>query len=236
MKTPVPDAVQARAARIAGAAYLISMATAVFAQMYVKSMLVAPGNSAKTAQNIITHESLFRIGMVADIATSIGVAILIWALYVLLKPLNRNLALLAAMLRLLECAVGFIAILGSLAALRLLSGADYLKTIEADQLHALAQIAIGIQGSALTLSFILLGLGSTVFAGLLLKSRFVPRVLAAWGIFSSLLLSAGALSAIIIPAFAKDFQFLSMLPLGLYEVTLGFWLLLRGVKTPPSDA
>jgi hypothetical protein len=109
--------------------YLITMASGVFG-FFVKSSLLVPGDATATAQNIIGSERLFRIGIVSDLATSAGVLVLTWALYVLLRPVNKDLALLAAFFRLVENAIGFVATLGSLVALVLLSGAGYLKAFD----------------------------------------------------------------------------------------------------------
>lgn len=66
-----------------------------------------------------------------------------------------------------------------------------------------------------------------MFAWLLFKSRYVPRLLAGWGVFASLLLAIDALAIIVFPQ-AGSLIYIPMLPKGIYEVTLGFWLLLRG--------
>src|SRR6185295_7461535 len=100
-------------------------------------------------------------------------------------------------------------------------------SLEASQLHSLAQLALGVQGAGMNTGFILLGLGSAVFAYLLFKSRYIPRLLAGWGVFSSLLLAAYALSIIVFPK-AGALQLIPMLPMGIYEVSLGVWLLLKG--------
>ncbi|HKV12445.1 MAG TPA: DUF4386 domain-containing protein [Thermoanaerobaculia bacterium] len=223
----------AQVARFAGAMYLIQMATGVFTQLYARGSLIARGNPAQTAQNIMESEQLFRIGIVSDLATYTAVLLGVWALYVLLRPIDRNIALLAVLFRLTELAIHFNVTLNSLTVLRLLSGADYLNAFEASQLQSQAQLALGIQASGLNLGFVLLGLGSAVFAYLLLKSQYVPKALAGWGLFSSLLLSAFALLVILFPK-AGALQFVPMLPMGIYEVTLGGWLLLKGARMKSS--
>ncbi len=221
---------QVRAARIAGALYLITMATAVFAEMVVKAKLIVPGDAGKTANNIIAAEQYFRFGLAADMATAIGVTGLIWALYLLLRPVDRDLALLGAMLRLVENAISFVAIFGGLAALRLLGDAPYLQDIPVGERHVLARVALGIQGSGFLVAIILLGLGTVFFAALLYKSRYVPRWLAGLGIVGSLLLAGGALATLVFPDQMLRYQFASMLPMGVYEVTLGLWLLIKGPR------
>ena len=83
----------------------------------------------------------------------------------------------------------------------------------------------------MTVGFVLLGLGSAVYAYLLLKSRYVPKALAVLGIFSSLLLSLGTLAIMVFPGLgAMGMSY--MMPMGLYEVGLGFWLLIKGLQSP----
>ena len=209
--------------------YLIQMATGVFAEVWARGSLIVRDNPTQTAQNIIDSEQLFRIGIASDLVTYICVLLATWALYVLLKPIDRNLALLAVLLRLIELAIHFNVTVNSLTVLHLLSGGAYLNAIEPSQLHSLSQLALGVQAAGMNMGFIPLGLGSAVFAYLLFKERYVPRVLAGWGVFSSLLLAAYALSVIVYPR-TGALQLVPMLPMGIYEVSLGFWLLLKGAK------
>ncbi len=228
---------QARAARIAGALYLVQMATAIFGESFVRGSLIVPGDATRTAENIIESERLFRVGIATDILTYVAVLSLVWALYVLLRPVNRNLALLAVLLRLLELATHLAATLFSLVAVTYLGGADHLKSFEPAQLHSLARVAITAQATGLSVGFMLVGLGSSVFAYLLLKSRDVPRVLAAWGIFSSLLLAAYAITFIVYPPLTSIW-IAWMIPMGIYEIGLGFWLLIKGadLRAAPAGA
>ena len=86
MMNAITEAAQARAGRIAGAMYLITIAPAVFSHFFVHSSLVVPNDATQTAQNIIEHEFLFRIGIASDLVSFTGVVALTVALYVLLKP------------------------------------------------------------------------------------------------------------------------------------------------------
>jgi hypothetical protein len=226
---PVIEPAQRTAARIVGLLYLVQMATGIFGQ-YVRDQLIVRGDAAKTAQNIIGAERLFRFSIVGDLITYILIIALIWALYILLRSVNKNLALLGILFRLAENAILCAATINSLAVLRLLSGADYLKTFSVNQLNSLATLALGVQGLAMNVGFILLGLGSTVFAYLLLKSRYVPKTLAIWGIFSSLVFALVTLGIMVFPALAA-LGLAYMVPMGIYEVGLGFWLLFKGLKS-----
>jgi len=224
MISPAPIVTPARAARIAGAMYLITMTTAVVADITVKTSLVVHGDAVKTAQNIAAAKGLYRLGIACDIITSAGVVVLIWALYVLLRPVSRELALLGAFLRMAEAALSFVMVLHGAYALRLLGDSAYLQAMDPAHLQLLAHSVLGAQTTVQNLMFVMLGLGSSVFTFLLFRSAYVPRTLAALGLLGSLLLATYAFTIFIQPASAR-FGVLPMLPLGLFEVTLGFWLL-----------
>jgi len=93
--------------------------------------------------------------------------------------------------------------LSGLRRLRILSGADYLHAFEANQLQALARLSVGAHGAAYNVGLVLAGLRSTAFCYLWFESRFIPRALAAWGMFGSFLMGACAFSFIIFPELAK---------------------------------
>jgi hypothetical protein len=227
--------VQHTAAKVAGLLYLIQMATGVFGEVYARGQLIVRGDATKTAENIIANERLFRLSIAGDLVTYFVVIVLVWALYVLLRPVNKNLVLLGVFFRLVEIAVLCVATVNSLVVLKLLSGVDYLKNFDVSQLHSLVMLAYSAQGLAMSVGFILVGLGSTVFAYLLLKSRYVPKALAAWGIFSSLLLAVVTLAIMVFPGLgALGLSY--MMPMGIYEVGLGLWLLINGIQAPREAA
>ncbi len=230
LRTIEPE--QRVAAKVAGLLYLLQLATAIFGESYVRGQLIVPGDATKTAENIIASERLFRLSIVTDLVTYTLVIVLTWALYVVVRPVHKNLALLAVLFRLAENAVLCSATVGSLIALRLLSGADYLETFEESQLHALARLAVSAQGIMMNVAFILVGFGSAVFAYLLLKSRYVPKALAAWGIFSSLVLSGFSLAIIVFPSLWTVLGMTYMAPMGIYEAGIGLWLLIKGIRAP----
>lgn len=219
-----------RAGRIAGALLLATNATAIFSEIVVKGRLIVPSDATATARNLGANELLYRAALIADVTTLLGVAVLVWALYVMLRSVDRELALLATMIRTLEIAIALAGICGGLAALRFLAGTPYLDAFQPEQLHVLARVAIGVQGSALTLCFVLIGFGSALFAWLLFVSRMIPRAFAGFGVFASLLLASSSIAAILLPKAAPSFQFPAMLPMGVYEITLGALLLIRGPR------
>jgi hypothetical protein len=233
--TPHPlEPAQHSAARVVGVLYLFTMATGIFGESYVRGRLIVRGDALQTARNIAASERLFRLGIASDLITTAGVVILLWALYVVLKPVNRNLALLGALLRLVENAIAGATVVNAFLALRLLSGADYWRAFDTEQLQVLVRLFVGGQGAGLRIAFVFLGLGSTVFSYLWLKSRYIPRALAAWGIGSSLVLAVVTLAVMVFPDLGEVTGLAYMAPMFVYEVGLGLWLVVRGIRAPDA--
>ena len=215
------DGSQRKAARAVGWTYLLVIPLAVFAE------------TAATVPNILAHERLFRLGTASNLSAFALDGILITALYVVLAPVNRSVALLAAFWGLIETAILVVATLGDFDALRVLSGADYLRAFDADRLQALASLSMGAHGAAYHVGLVFSGLRSTVFCYLWYRSGFIPKILAGWGVFSSLLLAASSYAFIVFPELAKTVTVAVYGgPIFIFEATMGFWLLIKGLRQP----
>jgi len=229
------DESQRKAATVVGLAYLLALPPAIFAEFYVRAQLIASGNAAQTARNIMAHERLFRLGTASNLTVFAINVVLIIALYVVLMPVNRSLALLATGWGLIETATLVVVTLSDFDVLRILSGADYLHAFEATQLQALARLSLSAHADAYNVGLVLAGLRSTAFCYIWFTSRFIPRALAAWGMFASFLMGASAFSFIILPELAKVVPVeIYGAPIFFFELTMGLWLLLRGLR--PSGA
>jgi hypothetical protein len=229
------DESQRKAAAVVGLSYLFALPPAIFAEFYVRGHLIAFDNVAQTAQNIMTHERLFRLGVASNLTVFAVDVVLIMALCVVLMPVNRSLALLAMGWGLIETAILVVVTLGDLEVLRILSGADYLHAFEANQLPALARLSLSAHADTYNVGLVLAGLRSTAFCYLWFKSGFIPKALAGWGMVASFLMGACAFSFIIFPGFAKVIPVeIYGAPIFFFELTMGFWLLVKGL--PPSGA
>ncbi len=225
------DESQRKAARVVGFTYLFALVPAIFAEFYVRNQLIVLNNAAETARNIMAHEGLFRLGIASNLIVFATDVVLLTALYVVLERVNRSLALLAVFFRLIETAILVVAALNDFDVLRLLSGADYLRVFEADRLHALARLSIGAHGDVYNVGLLFFGFGSVVFCYLWFKSNYVPRALAAFGVFASVLVGASAFAFIIFPELAKIVTIgYYGGPIFVFELTMGFWLLLKGLR------
>jgi hypothetical protein len=225
------DESQRNAARVVGFAYLFALPPAIFAEFYVRAHLIAFGDAAQTARNIATNERLFRLGTASNLTVFAIDVVLIIALYVVLMPVNRSLALAATGWGMIETATLVFVTLRDCEVLRILSGADYLQAFEPSRLQALARLSLSAHGDAYNVGLVFAGLRSTAFCYLWFKSRFVPTALAAWGMVASFLMGASAFLFIIFPELAKLISVAVYgAPILFFELAMGFWLLLKGLR------
>jgi Domain of unknown function (DUF4386) len=214
-----------KTARLSGALYLALAALSAFGLVFVPSMIIVPGDAAATASNIVTSESLFRLGFVSNLVAftvNIFVALL---LYKLLKPVNKGIASLMVLLILMGLAIGMLNELNQIAALLIL-GADHLTAFTAAQSQALASLFLGIYEHGFTLAHIFWGLWLFPMAYLIFRSGFLPRII-------GVLLAIAGLGYLVdftlfflfpdVTMTVSDFTFVG-------EVVLILWLLIKGVN------
>jgi len=225
------DESQRKAAKVAGFTCLFMMAIVVFANFGIHERLIVADNAADTARNILAHETLFRVNIACFLIYSIGTVVLLTALYVVLKPVNRSLALLSAFFRLVYGLTWIVVALNLFEALRLLSGADYMRVFELDRLQALARLSQATSLDAYYVGLLFWALGSTVCSYLWFKSNYIPRALSAWGVISSVFCVACTFVFIISPGFAKVVNLWWFdSPMALFEMATSFWLLFKGLR------
>lgn len=203
----------------------------VVANYGINFRLVIPNNAVETARNIMAHETLFRVNIACNLIYVVNVLVLLSALYVILKPVNRHLALVAVSCRLLLALMWGITALNSLGALRLLGDAAYLPVFDAEQLQTLARLHITSNFDAYYVGLPFWGLASTVCSYLWFKSGYIPRALAAFGVISSAWCVICAFGFIALPHFETVVGLWWFdVPMVIFETVLGFWLLLRGLR------
>lgn len=226
---PIDDS-QRRAARVAGVAFLLAMAIVVLANYGISFRLSVPGDAVESARRILANETLFRLNIACDLLYAATLVILLVALYVTLKPVNRGLALVSAACRLVVVLMWCVTALDMLGTLRLLGTDAYLAVLGADRLKALAKVQLAGGYDAYYVGLPFWGLASTVCSYLWLESRYVPRTLAALGLISSAWCVICAFAFLVFPDFARtvDASWFD-LPMVVFELAVGIWLLVRGL-------
>jgi hypothetical protein len=216
-------------ARMAGFLYLAFFVTFFLADNGVHSTSVGAGDAAAIAENIVASERLFRIGFVSFALSAMFFLLSAWALYVLLKPVNKDLALLVVLLNLCGVAIKCASLLGELAALLLLSDADYLQVFEANQLQAMATLFLNVFKNGFMIAQIFFAVWLLPLGYLVFKSGFLPKVLGILLILDFFAILIWFLQFFLFP----DYEVISYPGLAISfiaEASLCLWLLVKGVN------
>ena len=225
------DNLQRAAAKIAGWSYIFSFAIVVFANYVLLNPLIVPRNAADTARNLLAHPTQFRIALTLFLTYSVGAVVLAGALYIILKPINHYLALLGALFRVVFAMSWLLSAIHSLGALRYLGIVPYLQVFEPDRLQVLARVTMAATFDDYYVGLPFFGLAATVCAWLWLKSNYIPKGLAIFGVIASAWCVLCAVIYLIFPNFNKivnDYIFDS--PMALFELVVSFWLLTKGLR------
>ena len=221
-------------ARIAGFLYLFLIVT------YMAGVLTLPGMTgsgdfAEVSGKIIASEQLYRIALSSQLITSVGTVLLAFSLYKTLKPVNDDLARMALYWRLGDAFVGGAGTIFSFMSLRLYTHPDYVGPFSTEQLQALVYFTHDAHGVTLDVASLFFTVGSTLFFYLFFKSRYIPRLLSAFGIFASALAFFMGFASLIFPEYAATIQ-LGGYPILIAEIATGAWLLFFGVRPRTSAA
>ena len=214
-------------ARVAGLLFLLSILGGGFGEMYVPSKLIVSNNAAVTATNLRNADSLFRLGFAVYLVEALSDVALSWAFYVLLRPVHKNLALLAAFFGLVSTALFGFAELFYFASSLVLRDAAYLRAFSQDQRNTLALLSLKTYAVGGGVFMVFYGVPSIIRGYLIFRSGYLPKFL---GVLLGL---AGAgfvirnFLLVLAPRF--DSQLL-LVPMFLAVVSLTVWFLAKGVN------
>jgi hypothetical protein len=220
-----------KTARIAGAIYLSMVITGPFSLIYVPGKLIVQGNATATAANILAHDTMFRLGIVAALFGQIIFICLAIALYRLLSDVSKNWARLMVGLVLVSAAVGFVDELNNLGARILFRGGEFLSVFDKTQLDALGMLFIRLHGQGIMIAEIFWGLWLFPFGLLVFRSGFLPRWIGVWlmvNCFGYVILS---MTSLFFPAY-NDKLFAWLQPVLFGELAIMLYLLIKGAKVP----
>jgi hypothetical protein len=213
-------------ARLAGVLFLISLVAGGFGEFFVPSKLIVSGDATATAHNIMASNALFRMGFAGYLVEAMCDVALTLILYVLLRPVHRDLALLAAFFRLVGTAVFGFAELFYFAPSLILGGADYLKTFSPDQLNTLALLSLRLYGYGGGIFMVFYGVPSMILGYLIFQSGYLPKLLGILLALSGLGFVTRNFVLVLAPGHASS---LLLLPVVLAGLSLTLWLLVKGV-------
>lgn len=226
---------QRTAARVVGIITLLAMALSIWVEFVALGPIVISDDPAITASSVAGAVQFVRVAVALSLACFISDVAVGAASYVVLRPINRGLAALGALLRVANAIILTLSVLALLVVLRLVSDAPYLSAFTVEQSQSLVRLLFGVRADAMSFGWVFLGLGQAVFAWLWLRSKYIPAPLAMVGIVASMMLVLFPLLAMVLPAFGQAVGIAYMAPMFLYEVALGLLLLGKGIREPSLE-
>ena len=222
--------------RTTGLIYLLLGILGPLRLMYIPNALIVSGNSSATASNIAAHETLFRVGIVSQLAGGVVLIFLVLALYRLLSGVDRNQAVLMVIVGgILPAAMNFFNALTDCAALILIRGADYLSVFDKPQREALAMLFLRIHFQVDICAEVLWGLWLLPLAILVYRSRFLPRFLGIWLAINGVTYMVLSMVGLMAPHY-YGVSFDRSFPMLFGEVAFILWLVIKGARPDTAAA
>src|SRR3954469_15558740 len=216
-------------ARLAGFLFLWLIITGV-AGLFIGSQIRGSGTFIETAKRVVESEHLYRLALSMELIETLSAALLAFALYVTLKPVDKLLAQFAMYCRLGESFIGAAAMIFSFFRLGLYTSAPSAAALGPDQSQALLGLTRTAGSASVNISAIFFSIGSMLFFYLFFKSGYIPKLLSGFGVFASVVVTVMCFASLIFPEYAARLQY-GWAPMAIAEVTTGFWLMFA-VKIP----
>jgi Domain of unknown function (DUF4386) len=217
-------------ARIGGVLYLIIIVLGAVGELFIRGRVIVPGDAMATAANLKAMESLWRFGIAFELFLGICTITFTLILYVLLRPVNRDLALLATFFGLVATAVETAYSLQLVEALYPLGNAAYLKAFTSEQLYAMTSLSIKAHADGFGIALLLFGCFFPFAGYLIFKSGYFPKAIGILYLIPGLSYLTSSFALILAPTFADRFYFVMAGPALIGEASLCLWLLIKGVN------
>jgi hypothetical protein len=217
-------------ARAGGALYLAIIVLGAFAEGFVANNLIVPGDAAATAHNIMASPTLWQLSVAGDLVVVLCAVPLLWIEYMLLRPVSKQLVLLAVLFNLVSLAVEAISKLFLLLVLPTLGNADYLRAFDPQQLQVLANLALRSHDIAFNIALIFFGLTCLVNGYLIFKSGYLPKLVGVLMQIAGVSYLLACSAALFAPALAEMIIPAILIPPLIGEASFCLWLLVKGVN------
>jgi hypothetical protein len=216
-------------ARLGGFAYLVIIAFGIFGEAGVRGRLLVPGDAAATAANVAGSELLWRLGIAADLIAQVCDVAVMLTFYLLLRPVNRNLALAALLLNLVQTAVLVTNKLALIVPLILLGNEEALKGFAPEQLQALSYLSIRLHSYGFGLGLIFFGTECLIVGYLIRRSAYLPRILGVGMQIAGACYLTNTFALLLAPDLARAISPAILVPVFFAELALCLWLIAKGV-------
>jgi uncharacterized protein DUF4386 len=219
-------------ARTGGALYLIIIVLGLFGEVFVRNRLIVSGDASATAANIRSMESLWRFHIAAELFLLMCAVALLLILFVLLRPVNRDLALLAVFFNLISIGIEAAITMYLFGAFFPLGSAQYLRAFAPEQLYAMTSLALKSHSYGFGVSLIFFGCFCLVIGYLILRSGYIPKPIGFLMQIAGLSYLTNSFALVLAPTLANRLFAVILLPAFVGEASLCLWLLVKGVNVP----
>ncbi|HEX3024878.1 MAG TPA: DUF4386 domain-containing protein [Chitinophagaceae bacterium] len=216
-------------ARLGGILYLIIIVAGLSSEFFFRGKLIVANNPAATANNLIASEPLWRIGILVEYLSLICTIVLAMIYFFLLRPVHKNLNLLATFFRLISIIVQVVAVLNLTAALFPLISQGTNKAFTSEQVYSLTNFAIKSHSFGYSISLLFLGCCFFVHGYLIFKSGFLPKLLGILIQIAGIGYLTNSFTLILAPKLTAWTFPIIILPVLVGETSLSLWLLIKGV-------
>ncbi|RTL59580.1 MAG: DUF4386 domain-containing protein [Sphingobacteriales bacterium] len=214
-------------ARVGGIAYLVIIIAGIFGEMVVRKTIIVAGDASATTANILAHSQLWRAGIAGDLLMHVCDVIVMVCLYVLLKPVNKNLALLAILFNLVQTSVLVANKMNLLMPLFLSEDVNYLKALDPHQLQAMSYLSVKAHSYGFGIGLIFFGFTCLSYGYLIFKSGFFPKLFGVLMAIAGLCYLLNSFTLILAP---KLSNFMMLVPAFIGEFSFCLWLIIAGVN------
>jgi Domain of unknown function (DUF4386) len=221
-----------KVARITGGFYIAYILASVLATMLGQ---IGFGAAPQVYQAIVTNEGSFRLGLVIALISGFLFLMVAWGLFVLLRPVNRNLALLFLLLNAVGVAIQGASMLGLVSALLQGDAASHMQAYSAAQLEGLAYLSINVYKAGFVTAQLFFGTWLFPLGYLVYRSGFLPRLLGVLLVLDGIAVLIWFLQALLLPAYPA-IHYPGLVVSFVAELGLALWLLVRGVKVVDAGA
>ena len=221
-----------KVARITGGFYLAFMLASVLATMLAN---IGLGDAQQVYQAIVTNTGSFRLGLVVALVSGFLFLMAAWGLYVLLRPVNKHLALLFLLLNAVGVAIQGASMLSLVSAMLQGDGASHMQAYSAAQLEGLAYLSINVYKTGWVTGQLFFGTWLFPLGYLVYKSGYLPRFLGVLLILDGFAVLIWFFQALLLPDY-NAIHYPGLVVSFIAELGLGLWLLVKGVKVVDSGA
>lgn len=232
----VLDAKRARVlARFGGLLYLTIIVLGFLGEAVVRGRVVVPGNATATAVNLRSMEWLWRLGIAGEVVLLTCATVLALILYVLLRPVNRDLALLVVFFNLVCIAIEGVAAVSLAAALLPLANAAYVTAFSQEQLNVMAMLSVRSHSAGFGIALIFFGVECVLLVYLIVRSGYMPRVIGVLMPIAGACYVVNSFALLLSPPLASRLFPAILIPSLIAELSLALWLLVKGVSVEEWD-